>query len=87
MKLSVKATGFKWRPYVLRSYCDTGFDITESTGLISHSWHQFFMGVKRDIEARYLINKSRLPPDVIEEMRIAGRPQWRRLPDELGSGR
>ena len=71
VKLAIKAAGFTWRPYVLRSYCDTAFDIGESRGLISHPWRQFFMGHKGDIEARYSTNKSRLPPDVIEEMRGA----------------
>lgn len=71
VKLAIKAAGFTWRPYVLRSYCDTAFDIAESRGLISHPWRQFFMGHKGDIEARYSTNKSRLPPDVIEEMRGA----------------
>jgi hypothetical protein len=71
VKLAIKASGFTWRPYVLRSYCDTAFDIAESRGFISHPWRQFFMGHKGDIEARYSTNKSRLPPDVIEEMRGA----------------
>ncbi|MDG6966177.1 MAG: site-specific integrase [Nitrososphaerota archaeon] len=71
VKLAIKATGFTWRPYVLRSYCDTAFDIAESKGFISHPWRQFFMGHKGDIEARYSTNKTRLPPDMIEEMRGA----------------
>jgi hypothetical protein len=69
VKLAIKAAGFKWRPYVLRSYCDTAFDIAESKGFISHPWRQFFMGHKGDIEVRYSTNKSRLPPGMIEEMR------------------
>lgn len=71
VKLAIKAAGFPWRPYVLRSYCDTAFDIAESKGFISHPWRQFFMGHKGDIEARYSTNKGRLPPDMIEEMRSA----------------
>jgi hypothetical protein len=71
VKLAIKAAGFKWRPYVLRSYCDTAFDIAESKGFISHPWRQFFMGHKGDIEARYSTNKSRLLPGMIEEMRAA----------------
>ena len=69
VKLAMKRAGFTWRPYVLRSYCDTAFDIAESKGFISHPWRQFFMGHKGDIEARYSTNKGRLPPDMIEEMR------------------
>ncbi len=71
VKLAMKAAGFTWRPYVLRSYCDTAFDIGESKGFISHPWRQFFMGHKGDIEARYSTNKGRLPPDMTEEMRGA----------------
>lgn len=67
----IRGAGFDWRPYVLRSYTDTAFDIAESKGLISHPWRQFFMGHKGDIEARYSTNKGRLPPDMIEEMRAA----------------
>jgi integrase len=71
VKAAITAAGFRLRPYVLRSYCDTAFDIAESKGFISHPWRQFFMGHKGDIEARYSTNKGRLPPDMIEEMRGA----------------
>ena len=71
IKQAVRAAQYSWRPYVLRSYCATAFDIAESKGLISHPWRQFFMGHKGDIEARYSTNKGRLPPDMIEEMREA----------------
>jgi hypothetical protein len=66
---AMRKAGFLWRPYVLRAYCDTAFDIAESKGLISHSWRMFFMRHKGDIEARYSTNKGRLPPEMIEEMR------------------
>ncbi len=56
---------------MLRSYCDTAFDISESKEFISHPWRQFFMGHKGDIEARYSTNKARLAPDMLEEMRSA----------------
>ncbi len=71
VKLAMKKAGFSWRPYVLRSYCATAFDIAESRGWLSHPWRQFFMGHKGDIEARYSTNKARLPPDMVEEMRGA----------------
>jgi hypothetical protein len=73
IKVCIKAAGFSWRPYILRAYCDTQFDIAESRGLISHPWRQFFMGHKGDIEARYSTNKGRLPPEMVEEMRGAYR--------------
>jgi integrase len=68
---AMRGSGFSWRPYVLRAYCDTAFDIAESKGFISHPWRMFFMGHKGDIEARYSTNKGRLPPVMIEEMREA----------------
>jgi hypothetical protein len=71
VKLAIKASGFKWRPYVLRSYCSTAFDIAESKGFISHPWRMFFMGRKGDVEARYSTNKGRLPADMVEQMRAA----------------
>lgn len=73
VKLAIRSAGFDWRPYVLRSYADTAFDIAEARGLVSHPWRQFFMGHKGDIEARYSTNKGRLPPVMLEEMRSAYR--------------
>ena len=58
------------RPYVLRSFFATGMDRAEYNGLISHSWRQFFMGHRGNIEAVYSTNK-RLVPEQIEEMRTA----------------
>jgi len=71
IKTCIKKAGFSWRPYILRTYCATVFDIAESRGLISHPWRQFFMGHKGDIEARYSTNKGILPPDMVEEMRTS----------------
>jgi len=62
---------FLWRPYVLRAYFDTQLLIAESNGKIPHAYRQFFMGHKGDIEARYTTNKGRLPPNLVEDMRIA----------------
>jgi hypothetical protein len=62
---------FQWRPYVLRAYFDTQLLISESNGKIPHAYRQFFMGHKGDIEARYTTNKGRLPPNLIEDMRMA----------------
>lgn len=64
---------FKWRPYVLRAYFDTQLMVAENQGKISHSYRQFFMGHKGDIEARYTTNKGRLPGEVIEDMRSSFR--------------
>jgi len=68
---AILRAGFKWRPYVLRAYCDTNMIIAESKGKISHPYLQFIMGHKGDIEARYSTNKGVLPPDMVEDMRKA----------------
>jgi len=70
---AILRAGFKWRPYVLRAYCDTNMIIAESKGKISHPYLQFIMGHKGDIEARYSTNKGVLPPDMVEDMRKAYR--------------
>jgi hypothetical protein len=69
IKEAIIKAGFSWRPYVLRSYCDTNMIVAEAKGLISHPFLSFLMGHKGDIEARYSTNKGRLPPTMIEEMR------------------
>ncbi|MBS7635932.1 hypothetical protein KEJ37_01075 [Candidatus Bathyarchaeota archaeon] len=66
---AILRAGFKWRPYVLRAYCDTNMIVAEFKGKISHPYLQFIMGHKGDIEARYSTNKGVLPPDMIEDMR------------------
>jgi hypothetical protein len=66
---SIRKAGFRWRPYVLRAYCDTQLLLAESRGKMVHSYRQFLMGHKGDIEARYTTNKSRLPEELIEDMR------------------
>ncbi len=38
---AIELAGLKMRPYVLRAYFSTAFDIAESKGLISHPWRQF----------------------------------------------
>lgn len=69
VRKAMKKAGFKGRPYVLRSYFDTQMMLAESKGLIIRDYRSFFMGHKGDIEAVYTVNKRRLPPDVIEQMR------------------
>lgn len=66
---SLRNAGFRWRPYVLRSYFATQMMLAESKGLIIRDYRSFFMGHKGDIEHVYTLNKKNLPPDVVEEMR------------------
>lgn len=51
MRKSIRASGFKWRPYVLRRYFDTRLMLAESDGLIINDWRVFFMGHKSSMEA------------------------------------
>lgn len=64
----IRSAEMDFRPYVLRAYFATALDRAEYNGMISHSWRQFFMGHKGDIERVYSTNK-RLLPEQIEEMR------------------
>jgi len=66
---AIRKAGFPWRPYVLRSFFATQMMLAESKGLIIRDYRSFFMGHKGDIEAVYTLNKRKLPPDVVEQMR------------------
>jgi hypothetical protein len=70
---AIRRAGFRWRPYVLRSYFDTQLMLAESKGLVLRDYRQFWMGHKGDIENRYTTNKCKLPESVIEDMREAYR--------------
>jgi hypothetical protein len=71
MRKAMRTAGFKWRPYVLRSYFDTEVMLAESKGKILRDYRQFFMGHRGDIEHRYTLNKGNLPPEILENMREA----------------
>jgi len=73
VRKAIRAAGFRWRPYVLRAYFDSQLLLAESRGRMTHAYRQFFMGHSGDIEARYTVNKGRLPADLIEDMRDAYR--------------
>jgi hypothetical protein len=71
MRSAIRAAGYPWRPYVLRSYFDTQLMLAESKALVVRDYRTFWMGHKGDIENRYTTNKHRLPESVIEDMREA----------------
>jgi hypothetical protein len=71
MRSAIRAAGYPWRPYVLRSYFDTQLMLAESKGLVVRDYRMFWMGHKGDIENRYTTNKHRLSDSVIEDMREA----------------
>jgi len=69
IRKAIRKAGFPWRPYVLRSFFDTQMMLAESKGLILRDYRQYWMGHKGDIEHTYTLNKGKLPPNLIEEMR------------------
>ena len=69
VRKAIKLAGLKQRPYVLRAYFDTQLMMAESKGLIMRDYRTFMMGHVGDIEARYTINKNRLPEKTITDMR------------------
>lgn len=71
VRIAMRSAGFKWRPYVLRSYFDTQLMLSESKGYVLRDYRTFWMGHVGDIEHRYTTNKGRLPNQVIEDMRSA----------------
>ena len=73
IRSAMRRAGFRWRPYVLRSYFDTQLMLAESKGLVLRDYRTFWMGHKGDIENRYTTNKQKLPERVIEDMRDAYR--------------
>src|SRR2546426_5732475 len=60
---------FKWRPYIFRSYFDSGMMVAENRGKVSHSFAVFWMGHKGDMSSRYSTHKGRLRDNDVEEMR------------------
>ena len=73
IRKAIRKAGFKWRPYVLRSYFDTQLMLAESKRLVLRDYRGFWMGHKGDIENRYTTNKQRLSEEVVEDMREAYR--------------
>jgi hypothetical protein len=71
VRIAMRSAGFKWRPYVLRSYFDTQLMLSESKGYVLRDYRTFWMGHVGDIEHRYTTNKGKLPQQVIEDMRSA----------------
>ncbi|MCL4518687.1 MAG: site-specific integrase, partial [Thaumarchaeota archaeon] len=71
IRSAIRKAGFDMRPYVLRAYFDSQLLIAESKGNITKDYRAFFMGHKGDIEARYTVNKSQLPEEMIEDMRAS----------------
>jgi len=71
IRKAMRASGLPWRPYVFRSYFDTGLLLGESKGMLSHAYQQCWMGHKGNIESVYTLRKGELPPELLEDMRSA----------------
>ena len=71
IRMALRRSGIRMRPYVLRSYFDTQLMLAESKGLIIRDYRQFFMGHKGDIERRYTLSKHKLPEPVLQSLREA----------------
>jgi hypothetical protein len=71
IRKAIRRAGFRWRPYVLRSYFDTQLMIAESKKLVIRDYRQFWMGHKGDMEAKYTTNKFKFPKEVIDDIREA----------------
>jgi hypothetical protein len=65
----MRRAGCMAMPYVLRSYFDNRLLVAEAEHHILRDFRVFFMGHKGDIEHRYILNRSRLPADLVEKMR------------------
>jgi hypothetical protein len=71
IKAAIKAGGYAWRPYVLRSYFDTQLLLAESRGYLIRDYRSFWMGHRgNNIELKYTLDKK-LPDSVIEDMRAS----------------
>ncbi len=82
---AIRASGYSWRPYVMRSYFSTQLDVCEAKGLVSHNWREFWHGHTGDISARYSTNKV-LPKEIVEEMRTAYKRCEKYLVTDLPEG-
>jgi hypothetical protein len=71
VRAAIRAAGFPWRPYVLRSFFDTQLLLAESKGKVTHSYRVFWMGHVGAIDARYTTNKGQLTKDLVDDMRAA----------------
>ncbi|CAI9831871.1 hypothetical protein IBTHAUMO2_450077 [Nitrosopumilaceae archaeon] len=76
----------RMRVYGLRAYFDSQLLMAESNGYMTHSYRQFFMGHKGDIEARYTTNRGRLTEQMLEDMRRCYRNSEQFLHPSDGDG-
>lgn len=66
IRKAMRVAGLRERPYVLRGY----FDFSLVAARVQHTFQQYFMGHRGDIEAVYAMKKH-LPPILIKPLREA----------------
>lgn len=70
---ALRGAGLPNRPYVLRTTAASRFAEAENRGLVPHAFWQHWMGHTGDMSARYSVNRGKIPPSLLEEMRSAYR--------------
>ena len=68
---TIRRSGLKQRPYVLRKYFDTQLLQAESKTGLRRDYRVFWMGHTGDMEHEYTLNHGILPDTLIEDMRSA----------------
>ena len=86
IRQAIRAAGFPWRSYVLRSYFDTQLLQAESKGLIVRDYRVWWMGHRGDIEHTYTLNKRTLPKNLLEDIRESYRRCMSLLQSEPPTG-
>ncbi len=67
---AIRAGGYRWRPYILRSFFDSQMLIAESKGKMTLAYREFMMGhAGSNMEARYTTHKGGLTKEMVEDMR------------------
>jgi hypothetical protein len=70
VRVAIRESGFRWRPYVLRRYFDTRMMLGEADGLVIPDWRSFWMGHSGNIEFVYTLRKG-LDEETVEKMRAS----------------
>jgi hypothetical protein len=73
IRRALRAAGLANRPYALRTTAASRFAECENRGLVSHRFWQHWLGHSGDMSARYTVNRGKIPPTLLEEMRTAYR--------------
>ncbi|MDG6970926.1 MAG: hypothetical protein JRN54_07475 [Nitrososphaerota archaeon] len=68
-RATLRSLGMKDRPYVLRVCFETRLGLAEGQDKVAHRFVLYRGGHTGGITARFSLNKSRLPSDLVEEMR------------------